>query len=139
MAEQSYPFCFGCGQENPIGLKLKVHKDGDRAVTEFTPGKYHTGFHNIVHGGVLCALMDEVMSYLPHFLGVRAVTGRMDIRFRRPVRSGQKLELAAMVVRQRGGVMEVKAEATFQGEVVVEAQAHLYAERSQNGENSSPD
>jgi hypothetical protein len=35
--EKSLAMCFGCGEENPIGLKLKFKWDNGTARAEFTP------------------------------------------------------------------------------------------------------
>ncbi len=38
-------YCFLCGRENPIGLKLAFFDDGeDRVVAEFTPREEHQGY-----------------------------------------------------------------------------------------------
>jgi len=43
-----WDMCFACGEDNPIGLKLKVKWDGKTAKTEFIPNKYHQGWGGIV-------------------------------------------------------------------------------------------
>ena len=40
--------CFGCGQENPIGLKLDFRWDGATARTEFTPARNYQGWSDII-------------------------------------------------------------------------------------------
>jgi hypothetical protein len=85
----SFPLCYGCGQENPIGFKLVVRQENGETLASFTPGPYHSGFTEKVHGGVLCALLDEVMVYLPFLQGLKSVTGKMEVHFRRPARPGE--------------------------------------------------
>ena len=119
-----FPLCYGCGQENPIGFHLRVHRDGDRVWAEFTPGPYHTGWPDMVHGGVLCVLMDEVVSYLPYFRFPRrrAVTGRMYARFRRPARTGEKLLITAQLTKERSRAVEVRATVSLaDGSLVAES------------------
>ena len=53
--------CFGCGQNNPIGLKLKFKWDGKTAKAEFTPNKFHQGWSDIIHGGITTTILDEAM------------------------------------------------------------------------------
>jgi hypothetical protein len=53
--------CFGCGHENPYGLKISIHLDKldpNRIVGEFDPGEYMTGFPGITHGGVIYTAFD---------------------------------------------------------------------------------
>ncbi len=112
---KDFSLCYGCGQENPIGFKLQVQGDGERTWAEFTPGQYHSGWTDMVHGGVLCVLLDEVVSYLTYFRFTerRTVTGRMNTRFRRPAYTGQSLLISAHIVRERSKAVEVKASITL--------------------------
>jgi uncharacterized protein (TIGR00369 family) len=119
--------CFGCGQDNPIGLKLNVQGDGEKTWAEFTPSELHSGFKDIVHGGLLCLLMDEVMSYLPHIQGLKAVTGKMQVRFRRLTRPGEPLKITASVLKQRSKLLEVKSAITnSRGVLIAESISHIY-------------
>ncbi len=56
---------FIIGRENIHGLDLTLDWDGDAVTTRFTLGKKATGFDGIVHGGVLAAILDEVMGWAP--------------------------------------------------------------------------
>ena len=51
--EKATTMCFACGQENPIGLKLRFTWDGQTAHAEFTPTELHQGWWGIVHGGII--------------------------------------------------------------------------------------
>ena len=53
--------CFGCGRDNPIGLKLDMKLDGDRCVAYFTPKAEHESYGDRMHGGLTSTLLDEVM------------------------------------------------------------------------------
>jgi len=33
--------CFACGKDNPIGLHITYHVDGDVCTAEFTPNENH--------------------------------------------------------------------------------------------------
>ena len=48
-----YTECFVCGRDNPIGLDVTFYYQNDRIETAFTPRRAHTGYRDIVHGGVL--------------------------------------------------------------------------------------
>ena len=123
----AFPLCYVCGQENPIGFKLKVRQENGETLASFTPGPYHSGFTEKVHGGVLCALLDEVMVYLPFLQGLKSVTGKMDVRFRRPARPGEPLQIRGRVLKQRPRAIQAEGIITNgAGEVVAEGQALLY-------------
>jgi len=79
--EYTARFCFACSQENPIGLKLKPVHDGEKVTAEFTAGKFHQGWDNVVHGGILYTLLDEVTAYAMLCHGIElGVTAKSEIR-----------------------------------------------------------
>jgi uncharacterized protein (TIGR00369 family) len=119
--------CFVCGRKNPIGLKLDFTLTEDRALeTRFTPQKVHQGYADVVHGGILATVLDEVMVNLPYQLGQKAVTARMVIHLKRPARVGRELVFRAQLVRETRRTFDAHAMAmTTDGEVVAEAQGTL--------------
>lgn len=78
--------CFACGQANPHGLRMdgfRVH-DG-YAVAEFRPRAEHRGTEGTLHGGVITTALDEISVWTAILnLHTMAVTGRIEVRFRRP-------------------------------------------------------
>ncbi len=80
---KEYKMCFGCGDSNPIGLKLHFTWDGKTARAEFTPGKNHQGWAGYVHGGITTCVLDEAMGWTAVYAGYNNVTAKMQTRFRR--------------------------------------------------------
>lgn len=39
MQEKEYTWCFACGKDNPIGLKMEFTMDAEECVAYFTPQK----------------------------------------------------------------------------------------------------
>lgn len=77
-----FNLCFACGKDNPIGLKLNFSYDGKQVKSEFIPGKYHQGWKNIIHGGILYTLLDEATAYAVLCYGVDScVTVKSQIKF----------------------------------------------------------
>ncbi|HEY6572623.1 MAG TPA: PaaI family thioesterase, partial [Candidatus Eisenbacteria bacterium] len=80
-------YCFCCGRENPIGLKLEFEETPEgRMRTLWTPRKEHQGFKDIVHGGLVGTVLDEVMVRLLYLRGIHAVTAGMETKLLKPVR-----------------------------------------------------
>lgn len=50
--------CWGCGRNNPDGLYIKSHWDGDEAVAHFQPRPNQTGHKGVLNGGIIATLMD---------------------------------------------------------------------------------
>jgi uncharacterized protein (TIGR00369 family) len=78
-------WCFVCGQENPLGLRLPwtLGPDG-KAVSQFRAGRHHQGWTGVVHGGILAALLDEAMAQRLRLGGLNTMTAKLEVRYRRP-------------------------------------------------------
>lgn len=124
---QDYPNCFGCGQNNPIGLRLKYRREGDRVATDFTPGDDHQGWPGIVHGGVIATLLYEVIeNYAYRARGEIAMMRGVQIRFRRPAPAGKPIRAAAWETSRGPRAVAASAALTGpDGETIAEADAEL--------------
>ncbi|MFC2068480.1 PaaI family thioesterase [Chloroflexota bacterium] len=103
-----YSMCFGCGQDNPIGLKLSFQRDGKTARAEFTPKSVYQGWSGIVRGGITICLLDEAMSYAALFGGMK-VTAEMQTRIRCVASVDQSLIIIAYVSRKTRKLVRIKA------------------------------
>ncbi len=113
--------CFGCGGANPHGLHLKFAAGEDGVHATFTPLDVHQGYEHVVHGGIISTLLDEAMAWAVAAAGIWAVTGEMQVRFRRPLHVGERVML-------HGSVSDVRTRAiSAAGEVVREADGQLIA------------
>ena len=94
--------CYGCGQQNPAGLKLRFQIEGESVKAEFTPTPTHEGYPGYLHGGITCAILDEAMGWAAYHLsaGALAATGRLQIKFRRPLLIGEPLTVTASITRR---------------------------------------
>ena len=129
--------CFGCGGRNARGLKLKFSLDeaGHRIRTEWTPSKEHQGYADLVHGGMIGLVLDELMGNLLWKLGRPSVTAEMSVRFLKPTHVGKPLKGEAWVSSQRGRVCIVEAAArNAAGDRVAEAKGRFV----QIGKRRSP-
>ncbi len=54
-----YSHCYGCGNLNPNGLRIKSYWQGEESVCRFDPQPHHTGgFPDYVYGGLIASLID---------------------------------------------------------------------------------
>ena len=119
--------CFGCGKQNPCGLKLEFTWDGKVARATFTTTELHQGWKGIIHGGILTSLLDEAMGYAACYENVAGVTGAMETRFKRPVSIGEHLIITAWVGRKTKRFAETEATLTLKdGTIVTAAKAKQY-------------
>ncbi len=108
--ETDYGLCFACGPHNPWGLKLHFERDGNKVVTRFTASHEYQGFPGYLHGGVITALLDEVMSRVSLILENRwTMTAGVDVRFRKPVFIGQEVTAVAQHVESNRRVVKSQA------------------------------
>ena len=121
---KQYPNCFGCGADNPIGLRLKYRREGDAVVTEFTPGDEHEGWPNIVHGGIITTLLYEVMENFAYQNGTIAMMRSMHTSFRRPAKIGERITATARLEESADREMSVTATLT-QDKLIAEGRAKL--------------
>jgi acyl-coenzyme A thioesterase PaaI-like protein len=119
--------CFVCGKKNPAGLRLEFELVGQTEVrTSFVPAKEFQGFRDIVHGGIIATILDEVMVNGLWLRGVPAVTGKLEVRLKRPARVGERLHFAGRILQDGGKTVEVASEAvTADGVMVAEARGLL--------------
>ncbi|NMK38364.1 PaaI family thioesterase [Megasphaera elsdenii] len=119
--------CFGCGRDNPIGLKLDMKLDGDRCVAYFTPKAEHESYGDRMHGGLTSTLLDEVMGdYVFRKVGKPAYTARLEIRFRSAIRIGETVKVEGWPEVHRGRLFIMKGKITHaDGTPAAEAKAEM--------------
>ncbi|MGD9143674.1 MAG: PaaI family thioesterase [Dehalococcoidia bacterium] len=126
--------CFGCGVNNPIGLKLKFNRDGDWLKTEYTPRKIHQGWPGLLHGGILGALLDEVMSNVAYATGETCLTASINIRLRQPVPVEVPLVISARITRHRKKIIDTEGRICLKdGTVVAESTAKQFIAENEAG------
>ncbi len=116
-------YCFACGTENPIGLKLKFEYTSGGVVANFTPGKEYQGYINLVHGGILSTLMDEAMAYAILSREMKAITARMAVSFKKPTRIGERLTINGRIIEKKGKLIKTSANISQNGMITAEATA----------------
>jgi len=119
-------FCFGCGTENPAGLRLRIETGADGTVwNDYTVPDHFQGYRGVVHGGILATLLDEVMAHAVLRAGSgSAATAQLEIRYRQPAPVGETLRTEARVERISGRRIQVTGRIrNREGQVVAEGQA----------------
>jgi uncharacterized protein (TIGR00369 family) len=122
MAHIAQNRCFGCGPANAIGLQLEFLLAEDGAVVCLpTIPECFEGPPGYLHGGIIATLLDEAMSKTVRARGLKAVTGRMEIDYRRPVRSAAPIRLEGRLLRSEGRKHWTEAR-------ILDARGHVLAE-----------
>ncbi|MGD0968708.1 MAG: PaaI family thioesterase [Candidatus Aquilonibacter sp.] len=105
-------YCFACGPENPIGLRLHFEPEGDGVRAETTLAAEFQGWQSVAHGGIAMSLLDEAMAHAAGAAGHRGVTASINVRFRKPVPIGAVIAITGRVAWQRRNVLGLEAKLT---------------------------
>jgi uncharacterized protein (TIGR00369 family) len=113
--------CFVCGESNPIGLKLRFETDGRIVRAHFRPRAEHVGFKQIIHGGLISTLLDEIMVWACAVQTRRfAFCAELNVRFLNPVHPSEDLTaIGELVSNRRDKVFEAKAELKNQAGLIL--------------------
>ena len=118
--------CFACGKDNPRGLQLDVRKGPDGVEFDYVPETYLEGWNDVVHGGIVATLLDELMGWACSARGIPAVTAELNVRFRKPLRPGKLVHGFGRVLSERSRLVCVESRLTDQsGAVVAEASGKM--------------
>jgi uncharacterized protein (TIGR00369 family) len=103
-------YCFACGKENPHGLQMTFHEEGEYYISRWQPQPHHQGWYKILHGGLVSTLLDEVMTWRLVSQGHNVVTAEITVRLKAPTPLEGELTARARVVSQRRKFFEVESE-----------------------------
>jgi uncharacterized protein (TIGR00369 family) len=123
--------CFVCGLENPYGLRLIFFQTGPGEVTtEYTVPERFQGYPGVVHGGIVAAMLDEVVGRaimgLDDELTRFMYTARLTVRYRKHVPVGRPLRIVGRVGKDKSrSAMATAAIYDQDGQVLAEAEGLL--------------
>jgi uncharacterized protein (TIGR00369 family) len=119
--------CFGCGQDNDSGLRLRFRRTGEGSVeAEYSVPDHFRGAEGVVHGGIQATLLDEVMGLAVHTMLAgtdhKIVTAELNVRYRKATPTEVPLAIRASLTRVEGTNLFLSAAITdASGEVLTEA------------------
>jgi uncharacterized protein (TIGR00369 family) len=93
--------CFACGELNEAGLHLKLNLEPGKCWTELELPRRFEGWEGIIHGGILCAILDEAMAWSLVASDNWGVTARLSVDFRKPVTVGQAIRAEGWITESR--------------------------------------
>jgi len=120
-----YKDCFVCGEHNENGLKAKFFvRDDGAVISEIVADARFQGYKDILHGGIISSMLDEVMIKAVLAKGIFAVTAEMTVKFKRPVLTGQKISFTGTMTEERGRIFRAVGSAfNDMGEEVASSKA----------------
>lgn len=121
--------CFICGRNNPRGLYMAFYDNGQSEVRAVhTVTEMYQGYPGIVHGGIVAAMLDEVVGRVAmigdhhHFM----FSVKLEVKYRHPVPTQTPLRLVGRIVKMRGRLGKAVGEVQQpDGQVLAEAEMTL--------------
>ena len=122
---QEHGMCVITGPLNPTGLKLKFKVQPDGAVAAvFNCSPVLQSYANVLHGGVISAILDSAMVNALFAIGIVAVTATLELRYLGPTVIGRFAMARAWTESAAAHPLYAqRAELVQDNKVVVEARA----------------
>ncbi|WP_305093758.1 PaaI family thioesterase [Prescottella sp. R16] len=112
---QHWSKCFGCGDDQPAGMKMSFAAGEDYTVTgRLEVANRYQGGPGVIHGGILSTAFDEAQGMACMVLGGPVVTAHLEIDFARPIPLSSVLEIRARL----DGIVRRKAYTTAEAFIV---------------------
>jgi uncharacterized protein (TIGR00369 family) len=101
--------CFACGSENANGLKLSISKDAAGVCATINPPPWTQGYTNIVHGGIIATILDELAVWAAFKEGYKSVTGELVMRMKNAMQIGRTYTADARIVNTKHQLIEAES------------------------------
>lgn len=120
--------CFVCGQQSKIGLKAGFETDKKTATSKATLrlSADYQGWHDVIHGGIVAALLDEACVYACLAKAEQAVTAELQIRYRKPVPVGAEVTVSGALLDCSRKVWQVQSRLLIDDTLYAEATAKVF-------------
>lgn len=119
----TYHGCFVCGQKstNSASLSLRFRIIGQEVEALFTAKAEQEGYKNVVHGGIICSVLDETIGWAVAVARNKFfVTGELSVRFLRPLLTGHEIIV-------RGRALEHKSRYSVAEGEIIDKDGVIYA------------
>ena len=100
--------CFVCGKKNEAGLKINFRMENKVCLGEYLGLQSHVGFGNVIHGGIVYALLDDAMANWFYLQGAVGYTAKASIRYRSQMLVGDSGIITAQLVSKRSKMLSMK-------------------------------
>jgi acyl-coenzyme A thioesterase PaaI-like protein len=97
-------YCFVCGKDNPQGLKIKVTylPEEMAAETQVALPREYQGWADVIHGGILSTLLDEMMAHAVWRFAGPGLTLGMEVRFHHPLKPDEAIKVRGVLTATNG-------------------------------------
>jgi acyl-coenzyme A thioesterase PaaI-like protein len=120
--QNRHPKCWACAPRNGRGLKMQFSAVENGAVEGFFACEEDfSGYPGYLHGGIVSSLLDSAMTHCLMARGTPGLTGKLEVRFFKPVLIGHLATVRARWEKSRGPVHFLCAELLQNEEIQAKA------------------
>jgi acyl-coenzyme A thioesterase PaaI-like protein len=102
--------CFVCGESNPQGLRAKLYRVGDMVEMSFVPRPEFVGWSDVVHGGLISTVLDEVMTWAAIVFGRQGFfAAEFSVRLKAPLPPETMCVARARILGARRRILEAES------------------------------
>ena len=108
---------------------MRFEPTGDGSVCLFEVPERYRSWRGMIHGGMIALMLDEAVGWASWHAGHPGLTGRLEVRFRQPLRFGDRVRVVGRVEKVRRTLVYASAfiERIADQERIAEATATLMA------------
>lgn len=124
--------CFGCGSDNPQGLRLEFMETSEGVEIEYSVPEDLHGAPGVAHGGIQATILDEALCMTAYAkLGTPVWTGELTIRYLKPVPTQTPLLVRGRIKETRGrsAFIEGAIHLASSGEELTRAHGRFFAQK----------
>lgn len=122
-----FPDCVVSGMANPMGIAIRVHREGGDAVATVSLESAFEGAPGRAHGGIVAAVFDDTMGFVLSMERTPAFTGRLTVSYLAPTPICQELEFRCRLRERNGRKLLIAGEARHGCDIVAEAEGLFIA------------
>lgn len=125
-------YCFVCGKDNLKLLHLEFKNIGKNTViTEFKLEKEYEGYPDIIHGGILAAILDDAMANTVIINNILIYTVELNVRYLKRCFVMENLQAKGWIEDVNHKIIETKGEIrSSSGELKVTAYGKYFIKNS---------
>ena len=116
--------CVVCSSANTHGMGVKFLPQADGSVKgNFDCSEIYEGYSNVLHGGIISALLDGAMANCMLLKGIHAVTAELNIKFIQSVRCNEPVVIEAWLTRSTSRLHLLESRIIQDKEIMATAKA----------------
>jgi uncharacterized protein (TIGR00369 family) len=101
--------CFACGPQNTNGLRLEISEKNSGVQVTIDPPQWVQGYQNVVHGGIIATILDELAVWAAFKKGFKSVTAELSMRMKQAMTIGQTYVGDAKVITTKHRLIEAES------------------------------